>query len=605
MSKSWEEIVHTVEQRRRSETDTIRKMAEVRDRYHGDYVIPVPEVEGEPALPPTAPALIGAAIDSTAMLAGSTEPVILCPPVTQSRTSERRSHTRSRALRANWIWNQMPILRRRAYRQMAAYGVFSLLVTPDFEAGRARVEVRDPLATFGEQKAIDDVSAPRNIAYVFGRSSEWLRAKFPSSHQVLALTGRTAAETLWDVVEWVDEDDIVFGVAGQRHQGFVPSGYAEEHRPVAGFELRRVPNRAGMVPAVAPRRITLERVAGQVSQTVGLFDLMNRLMSLDVLAAEKAIFPTPYIIGREGQAPQLIGNKWTDGRDGGINLLLDAQTVGQLISSSGPLVHPVIDRIERAIRISGGVAPFATGETVGSLRTGRAMGELSAASVDPRIQEMQEIMQEALQVVNRAVLGVEKGYWPNRKFFVFSGGSGAITEYTPSKDFDTTENSVRYPFIGVDASQLAVLLPQRVGAGLMAVSTAMVMDPFVEDPEEEQQRIWSEEMDRSMFQSIAARAQQGGIPPADVARIAQLLKEGLSPAEAVIQADREAQERQAAQVPAEAPEAQPGLAVPGEGAESQPTNPFPEVQPGLGRAAELSQVLGAVRAGIGRGVGGE
>lgn len=600
MPKSWEEIVNIVEQRRRADHDIINQMASVKDRYTGDYVVALPEVEGEPDLPPSAPALIGAAIDSTAMLAASTEPNIICPAQFSSERSLDRALTRERALRANWRFSQMRILRRRAYRHHAAYGVFSFIVLPDYEHKRARVELRDPLGTYPEVRASDDIRDPRNIAYVFGRSTSWLRKTFPDNPQLARLISEDdfTAGDLWDVIEWIDEDEIVMGVKGLRRRAHVAHSWLHDHTPAGGgVELSRIPNRAGMVPAVAPRRITLEKVAGQVSQVVGLFDLMNKLMALDIEAAKKAIFPDRYVIGQEGRSPQLVGGEWKDGRTGQVNLLLNAQQVGELVSTQGPLVHPVIDRIERAIRIGGGVAPFFTGETVGSLRTGRAMGELAAVSIDPRIQEMQEQMEEALRILNTSIMAVEKGYWPNRKYTVFSGGvtDRQMTSYKPATDFETLENEVRYPFIGLDASQLSVILPQRVASGMMATKTAMILDPFVDDPDAEKDRIWQEQIDQAMSQSMLQQATAGTLPLIDVARIRELVGQGEPIVEAIQQANREAQERQAEQPEPGAPEAQPGLAEPGQGAEAGGGGQFPEVSQDLNRAAQLRQVLGAIR----------
>ena len=52
-------------------------------------------------------------------------------------------------------------------------------------------------------------------------------------------------------------------------------------------------------------------------------------------------------------------------------------------------------------------------------------------------------------------------------------------------------------------------------------------------------------------------------------------------AEAVETVQREAQERQAEIVPPESPEAQPGLALPGMGAESMPEEPMMQGQPSM------------------------
>jgi hypothetical protein len=89
---------------------------------------------------------------------------------------------------------------------------------------------------------------------------------------------------------------------------------------------------------------------------------------------------------------------------------------------------------------------------------------------------------------------------------------------------------------------------------------------------------------------VQQQAAEGILPPADLARIIDLvIHDEKELAAAVEQVQQEAQERQAEQVPAMSPEAQPGLALPGMGAESMPVEeePVPD-------QAGLEQLLGAL-----------
>jgi predicted RNase H-like nuclease (RuvC/YqgF family) len=96
---------------------------------------------------------------------------------------------------------------------------------------------------------------------------------------------------------------------------------------------------------------------------------------------------------------------------------------------------------------------------------------------------------------------------------------------------------------------------------------------------------------------ITAQAQSAQIAPHDVARMIQLVLAGKEIEEAVDQVQQEAQQRQATQAPAPdesqgqvtSPEAQPGLAQPGVGAE-QPT-----VAPPTASTQNLSDLLNAMR----------
>ena len=68
--------------------------------------------------------------------------------------------------------------------------------------------------------------------------------------------------------------------------------------------------------------------------------------------------------------------------------------------------------------------------------------------------------------------------------------------------------------------------------------------------------------------SVQQQAQQGVIPPADLAKIMNLvLTNKMDLAEAVEKVNREAQERQATAAPMGSPETMPGLGAPGMGME--------------------------------------
>jgi hypothetical protein len=129
-----------------------------------------------------------------------------------------------------------------------------------------------------------------------------------------------------------------------------------------------------------------------------------------------------------------------------------------------------------------------------------------------------------------------------------------------------------------------------IGTGMMSTRTAMEIHPFIDDAEEESDRITVEGLQRAMQAAIETQASQGAIPPIDVARMMQLVKSNkMELAEAIMQAQKESQERQAAEAPPGDPSLQPGLGAPGMGAEATPA--VPEVEPS---AQNLASVLGSL-----------
>lgn len=610
MSTSWESVVATMASRRSFDSNAIRAMIEVRDRYNGDLVTPLIDVSGEPSMKPPIPQVVANAIDNLSMRAGSTKPIIICPALDESKETERGSvdwaNRRRRALYSTWHTEALiDVKLRRAYRHYHGYGTFSLVVMPDFGDSRREpgptIQLRDPLSSYPELRSPDDVREPLNIGFVFGRSATWIARTYPEAEHLLGDAGvDTDANRLWDLVEWIDGDDIVVGILGPRWDNSTRTDASPSN---SSMELRRWPNRAGMVPVAVPRRVTLDRVMGQVWTAIGMQDLLGRLTALDIEAAERAIFPDMVVMGENNQAPVLVSGKWKDGREGEPNLVMNGK-VQYLQSAPGPLTHPVLDRMERATAMSAGNSPFFAGENTGSLRTGRAIDALGGYSIDPRIQESQDVMQRALEVVNEAVLRTYKGYWPDRKFTLFSGwpsDTGQVT-FTPGRHFETTQNVVAYSFPGSDVSQINVAVNQLTASRLMSRHTARVRHPYIDDADSEHRRIVTETIEDAVFQGFLQQSGAGAIPLVDAVRVLSLVQEGKPVYEAIAMAQREAQERQAAEPPppgpgqAVAPETQAGLALPGQGAETalsrQPEAPQP-----LQDVHQLLNALGGGRRG--------
>ena len=106
MAYTWDEIRNIVEQRRSDDDHVKSQMIEVKDRYNGDYVIPMPTVEGQPEMEPPVPRLIADGIDHIAMFASSVRPVITSPAIDPIKDrgvrSKEYASIRERAMYAGW-----------------------------------------------------------------------------------------------------------------------------------------------------------------------------------------------------------------------------------------------------------------------------------------------------------------------------------------------------------------------------------------------------------------------------------------------------------------------------------------------------------------------
>jgi hypothetical protein len=128
----------------------------------------------------------------------------------------------------------------------------------------------------------------------------------------------------------------------------------------------------------------------------------------------------------------------------------------------------------------------------------------------------------------------------------------------------------------------------------MSKESAREADPLITDPELEKDRITAESMEAVLLSSIQAQAADpnGPYQPEDLAYLTKLtVEENVPLYEAVRRTNERAQERQATAVPAGSPEAQPGLAAPGMGAEA-PAGPA-----GGGGIEGLLASLGGPQAG--------
>jgi hypothetical protein len=114
-----------------------------------------------------------------------------------------------------------------------------------------------------------------------------------------------------------------------------------------------------------------------------------------------------------------------------------------------------------------------------------------------------------------------------------------------------------------------------LGTGLMSKESAREADPLITDPELERDRIVAEGLEAALLASIQSQAADpnGPYQPDDLAYIMEQVRTNkMELPEAIMAAQKRAQERQATPVEPGAPEAMPGLSPPGVGME-QPVGP--------------------------------
>ena len=522
---TWDDIWNSMQLRRTQDSVLIRQMIEVRDRYNGEVVIPLPDVEGEPVTGSLTPQIVADGIDHTSMRAASVMPSVSCPALHRSDTAHETANTKRRAIYAGWYNSAIELLLYRAFRHFIGYGTAALVAVPDFINERACIELRDPLTAYPELRTPEDFHEPLNVGFIYGRSQDWILRNYPNAFSMVTKYNQ---ETLWDLVEWIDEDSIVVGILGPRTIGYNATAGDDRFYPgrspgANSMELRRWENRAGMVPISVPRRCTLDRIMGQLTHVLPSIDLLERLTALEMIAAERHVFPDMVIMGKRTAVPTLSGGKWKDGREGEPNVILDAEGVQLLQPSVGPATFASMERLEKAARVSGGVPELFGGVNSPGLRTGRALDSLGAFSIDPRVMEAQKFMQRALACVTGGMMAVERGYWPSKKYTVFSGWSGdtEIVTYQPKKHFENLDVAVDYALPGLDISQTTVALTQLVGSKLMSRDSAREKHPLIPDGRIEGKNVVKEQVEDAILISFLQQAQTGALPLIDLVNISE------------------------------------------------------------------------------------
>lgn len=577
LGPSVEQIVALLDERKAARNPLMENMRGVRDTYNGDVIIPLPEMDKQER--PAVANLITTGLDQTAMRIASTMPSIFYPPIREGiERSEQLARQRTQANSGWWQANRMPLQMRRRARWFIGYASAPVILRPDTKWGCARWDMRNPLDTYSSTGSDPNELTPDNVIFTYSQTLNWLKTNYPDAYAILSKDPNTKPNDKIDLAEYNDgEVTVLLAMSTAVKDMWTPSSTGVRH-----VELSRIQNSTGMCLAVIPSRITLDKPMGQFDSLVGLFNQQAKLTALELIAVERGIFPDTYLISREGQTAAFVTGPH-DGRTGLVNVVKGGE-VREMGTNPGVATNSAIDRIERAMRTSGGIPADMTGESQSNVRTGKRGDSIMSSTIDFQIQEAQDVFAASLQEENKRAVAIAKTYFGNERksFYISTNGFKGNIDYTANTIFENDNNLVTYSYSGADARGLIVELGQRVGLGTLSKQTSMEIDPMVSNPEQEFDRVTSEVINATILASFQQQGQSGAIPIADMARIANLVKSDKKTlAQAIELVQKEAQERQAAQVQPTSPEAQPGLAMPGMGAEAGTGQAPPAEQPTL------------------------
>jgi len=595
---SLDRIVELYKERLAAQGDDINRMASLRDNYNGDVVVPLPEMDRKEES--AVANIIATGLDQTAMRIASTVPSVYYPPVDPSdNASLKRARTRTLANKGWWTYNDMNAKLRLRARRLIGYAASPVSLRPDPKTGCAKWNLRDPLATFPSTPDDATDMTPEDCIFAYTRRRAWIKVNYPE--QMAVLSHRIVARNKWDnegaqapespddkftILEYQDGECTVMMVLALDSDFPNPRG-------LPFIELERTINRTGMTLVVAPGRFTLDKQKGQYDGLVGMNQAMAKLMAFELIFAGKSVFPDKYLISRPGETADFVSGPHP-ASSGMVNIVTNGE-MREIPINPGYAGTQMMDRLERNMRVTGGISPEMGGESQSNVRTGKRGDSIMSAVIDFPVQEAQEILELSLQHENKRAVAIAKTYFGNEKrsFYISSKGSNkgkGHVDYTPNKDFENDNNIVNYPQSGADANGLVTGGGQRVAMGTMSKRTFMQIDPSIEDPEAEWDMIEQEQIQAAILAGFTQQLTTGAVPIGDGARVMQLIADNKTPLQdAILKAQQEAQSRQATPAPAGAPETMPGLASPGMGAEQ------PSIPQGPPAQANLASILGQLK----------
>lgn len=602
--------IHALYHARRAEqSPLVQRMSDVASHYHDDVSLPLPELDDDEKY--TVPNLIAQGIDQFATRLSSVLPDMVWHPLDPAKPSQvKRAADRRTAAFGWWQASGMKLALKQRSRWLIAYASSPVLVKPDYATGLPCYEPRNPMLTLPAPRQRRWEVAVDDCLFSYLWTVRQLKAKYGvgfTSTERRSYGQQANDDTPVTCIEYLDGEQwtlLLEGPPGHEMHlsagsvskptvaGGFPTGYSS--RQFAGISpvrhvgqtgsngpllvLDHVIHDLGVCPVSVPGRFGLERATGQMDSLLGMRKLQARLMALEVLSVERAIFPNEWaVLDPTGQS-QVV--RLADGRKGEVGEIRGGQMhVTNL--QPGLQTNNTLNYLERAQRLNGLIPSDFGGESASNIRTAKRGDSVLSAAVDPLLREYHELLVESLQHENRiAVRWARLMNKPVSVNVTWKGAKGRLS-YSPRDLFDTDDHQVSYSHAGADISQLIVNSAQMQGTELISQDTARRMNPLIDDPDHEKQQVSAEKIDRAIFAGFeqAVASQQIGLP--DAVYVRKLVREGTDIGTAIEKAQQRAQERQASAgepgtptgpVPEGAPEAQPGLSAgsPAEDGAGQP-----------------------------------
>lgn len=474
------------------------------------------------------------------------------------------------------------------------YGSMPILVEPDFELGRPRLRIDNPLKSYPQFDL-----AGKCISYtkVWREPARQLAAKFPEhADRILgrdqSFSQHTTGDTELELIKYCDKDQYVL--------------YMPER---TNLVLMETPNRFGKVPvAVGQKPSWDDQDRGQFDDVVWPMLANNRMAMLGLQATQQTV-RAPLAIPTDVQripfgddavirtnSPEKIRRVGTD--------------MPQAAWQQGAMLQAEVMRGTRT-------PASATGDVDASIITGRGVDALNGG-YDVQIATGQIIIGDALERALEIAFEMDEKYWPDSKKTISGviNGTPFSETYTPLKDIKGNYRvSVSYGFAsGMNPNQALVFLLQLRGDQLVPRDFVQRQLPMDVDVADLQRQVDIEQVEDalkqgifSMLSSAGIMAQQGMDPTmvlSQAASIIEMREKGVPMHEAILKAFQP----EPAAFPTSAAGAPPGIPGAGEGGPGMPPGMdaalgMPggiapgQAQMGPGGAPDLQTLLAGLSAG--------
>lgn len=509
--------------------------------------------------------------------------------------ADEDARTRNR-LMASWHHeNKLRLQLGKRARQFLAYATAPCLIKPDPKNRIPKWCTYEALDTFPGNHDFHDPQ-PTDCIFVTRYTYADLLKLYPEA--ALRINKRNGwdpsnpdPDAIFECLYYVDDYEYSMTLIGHNDEDiYQPTAPPATNMAIT---LTQVRNLTGECTASIPGSINLDKQLGHFDGIIGMYQAQAALMAITIVAQRRAVWPREWAVSNPNEQVEVTTQP--DPARG-----IPGEIKGGKIETQtmDPSFHAgeVMDRLEHAQRMTASLPAEFGGMSPTNIRTGVRGMNVMSSTIDFTISEAQDVFTASQYFENRMAIAVDKAFFPESKtvYLVTRSFAGSL-DYTPSKLWVTDKHIVEYPIAGVDLQNLPIEGGQRVQMQTMSRKRFMEIDPVIPDAEAEMTRIVREAIQTAHLSSIQALAAnpEGPWQPADLAYLDSLVAQGMELYEAVMKVNEAAQARQAPTGTPTLDQQQPGLSLPGQGAEAQPATG--QEQPSLEDFTSLLGQLGTVQ----------